>query len=74
MSPLGQLYDDPKHLKDVADRCYERATSDMYQWNTIAMQLNDVFKEALAEEAPAIKKKKKDKKGFQKRKKELVKA
>lgn len=44
---LTELYEDRKKLKDVADACYERATDEKYQWDTIACQFDEEFQNTL---------------------------
>jgi glycosyltransferase involved in cell wall biosynthesis len=65
---LAAVYEDRVLLQRVADACYERATEERFDWDTVADQFDGVFQEALAqrEEEPKIvkpktgKKKKKD--------------
>lgn len=44
---LTELYEDRTRLDEVAEACYQRATDDMYQWDTIAQQMDEAFQEAL---------------------------
>jgi len=44
---LTELYEDRELLSDVAQRCYERATSRYYDWDYIAPQFNGLFQEVL---------------------------
>ena len=43
---LTELYEDRTKLDEVAEACYKRATDSMYQWDTIARQMDDAFQEA----------------------------
>jgi glycosyltransferase involved in cell wall biosynthesis len=47
---LNELYEDRERLASVADLCYERATSEEFDWDTVATQFKEEFEEAL--EAP----------------------
>ena len=47
---LNELYEDRERLASVADLCYERATSEEFDWDTVANQFKEEFEEAL--EAP----------------------
>jgi len=44
---LTELYEDRELLDDVAQRCYERATSRYYDWDYVAPQFNGLFHEVL---------------------------
>jgi glycosyltransferase involved in cell wall biosynthesis len=64
---LAELYEDREQLDWVAQACYERATSDIYDWDTVASQFKEVFEEVLSQGAPsspspAVRKTKKNKK------------
>jgi glycosyltransferase involved in cell wall biosynthesis len=68
---LCELYEDREHLDEIAQACYERATSEIYDWDTVATQFNEVFQETLEAGAPPVddgvvrktKKKKKNREG-----------
>jgi hypothetical protein len=50
----------------VAQACYERATDEAFDWDTVASQFDEAFQEVLGEEAADkenVKKKNKKKKG-----------
>jgi glycosyltransferase involved in cell wall biosynthesis len=52
---LNELYYDRDKLKEVADKCYERATDDQYNWDNIAEQFHQEFQEVLKPvETPVI--------------------
>lgn len=62
---LNELYEDRNQLDVVAEACYQRATDEIFSWDTIASQFNEVFQEALnpvLEPAALVKPKKKRKK------------
>jgi glycosyltransferase involved in cell wall biosynthesis len=44
---LNKLYYDRDHLNEVAEKCYDRATSERYDWDYIAPKFNKVFKNAI---------------------------
>jgi hypothetical protein len=52
---LNELYYDRDKLKEVANKCYERATDDQYNWDNIAEQFHQEFQEVLKPvETPVI--------------------
>ena len=63
---MTELYEDRDKLKEVGEACYKRATDPKYQWDTIAAQFREEFREvlkpAIEKERPVIKKPKKRKK------------
>lgn len=61
---LAVLYEDRVLLQKVADACYERATEERFDWDTVADQFDEVFQEVIAqkEEEPKIVKPKTGKK------------
>ena len=44
---LAELYEDRTELDRVAQACYERATSDIYVWDTVASQFGGIFEDVL---------------------------
>jgi hypothetical protein len=44
---LNELYEDREKLASIADLCYERATSEEFDWDTVANQFKEEFEEAL---------------------------
>jgi len=44
---LAELYEDRTELDRVAQACYERATSDIYSWDTVASQFGGIFEDVL---------------------------
>jgi len=44
---LNKLYYDRDHLNEVAEKCYDRATCERYDWDYIAPKFNEVFKNAI---------------------------
>jgi glycosyltransferase involved in cell wall biosynthesis len=48
---LVELYENRKELDAVAQACYERATDEAFNWDTVAAQFDDAFQEVLAEGA-----------------------
>jgi glycosyltransferase involved in cell wall biosynthesis len=62
---LNELYEDRGKLDQVAQACYDRVTDPCFNWDTVASDFDDVFKEVLAtKEEPQIRtsKRKKQKK------------
>jgi D-inositol-3-phosphate glycosyltransferase len=63
---LVELYENRNELDAVAQACYERATDEAFDWDTVASQFDEAFQEVLGEEAADkenVKKKNKKKKG-----------
>lgn len=68
---LAELYENKEELDATAQACYERATSEMYDWDPIAKQFDGIFEDVLKnvthdvnepkEKAPKQKKKRKPK-------------
>jgi glycosyltransferase involved in cell wall biosynthesis len=48
---LVELYENREELDTVAQACYERATDEAFNWDTVAAQFDDAFQEVLAEGA-----------------------
>ena len=67
---LTSLYEDRKELERTAELCYQRATEEQFDWDTVAAQFDAAFQEALAlgrEEKPkALRPKRKRKKAAEK--------
>jgi glycosyltransferase involved in cell wall biosynthesis len=64
-SILTELYEDRQQLDEVAQACYDRVTDSCFNWDTVASDFDDVFKEVLAaQKEPQIRtsKRKKQKK------------
>lgn len=65
---LAELYEDREELDRVAQACYERATSDIYTWDVVSKQFQELFSSVLdgtfyvEEVAPVSEKKKKKRK------------
>jgi hypothetical protein len=46
---LGEVYEDKQKLDEVANACYERVTDSCFEWETVAQDFDDVFKDVLAQ-------------------------
>ena len=60
---LVELYENREELDAVAQACYERATDEAFNWDTVAAQFDDAFQEVLEEVAVIEEKPKKKGKG-----------
>ena len=58
-----ELYENREELDAVAQACYERATDEAFNWDTVAAQFDDAFQEVLEEVAVTEEKPKKKGKG-----------
>ena len=65
---LNELYEDREELDRVAEACYQRATEEKFDWDTVAKQFDELFQgclqepnEETLEEVIALTKKKKHK-------------
>jgi glycosyltransferase involved in cell wall biosynthesis len=60
---LVELYENREELDAVAQACYERATDEAFNWDTVAAQFDDAFQEVLEEVTVTEEKPKKKGKG-----------
>ena len=60
---LVELYENREELDAVAQACYERATDEAFNWDTVAAQFDDAFQEVLEKVAVTEEKPKKKGKG-----------
>lgn len=51
---LAELYEDRTELDRVAQACYDRATSDIYSWDTVASQFGGIFEEVLNQKGTVV--------------------
>jgi len=70
---LTDLYENRDKLDEAAQKCYERVTDECFNWNTVASDFDEVFKEVLSQkEEPKIKVSKRKKKSDKAKEAELV--
>jgi glycosyltransferase involved in cell wall biosynthesis len=69
---LDDLYRNPEELERTAQLCYERATQEQFNWDTVAFQFDEAFSEVYEQNQNEIQLTSKRKKKGKKKDRELV--